>query len=103
MDNSVGGGIATRAPPGLADERLGEPLRQPLTNQPGAEIAPPPSGKTHNQAQRPRRVGLRPPDLRDRRERGGSLPDSHGPISRARRSPPPPAANPTIKRTGRDG
>ena len=57
MDNSVGGDIATSARPVLDDERRGKSLRQPLTNEPGAEVAPAASGKPDNQVYRLRVTG----------------------------------------------
>src|SRR5262249_27528498 len=52
------------------DELLTEPLGQPLTEQARGDVGGAAGGKADNQAHRPRRIGLRPSDARDGRERG---------------------------------
>ena len=56
--------------PVLDDEWLAEPLRQLLTHQAREDVSWAASGKGDDHAHRARRIGLRPGDPRDRRQRG---------------------------------
>ncbi len=65
----LGADIAGGARPVLDDEGLAEPLRQPLAHQTCDDVARAAGGKTDDDAHRPRRIGLRPRDARQSRER----------------------------------
>jgi hypothetical protein len=67
-----GGDLPLSARPVLDDERLAETLRQPLTNQAREDVGRAASGKADQHAHRPRRIGLRPGDARQRRQRGSA-------------------------------
>src|SRR5262249_56416889 len=54
------------------DEWLAEPLRQLLTHQAREDVSWAASGKGDDHAHRPRRIGLRPHDPRDGRQRGSA-------------------------------
>src|SRR5262249_51935759 len=56
----------------LDDERLAEPLLQPLSYQASKGVACATSRKTYHQTHRPRRIGLRPRETRHCRERGSA-------------------------------
>src|SRR5262249_22828688 len=58
--------------PVLDDEWLTETLRQPLTDQAGKHVDHAARGKAGDQAHRPCRIGLRPRDARDGRQRGSA-------------------------------
>ncbi len=64
----IGGG----ARPVFDDERLAEPLLQPLSDQARADVAGAAGSETDDDAHRPRRIGLRPCDARHRRHRHGA-------------------------------
>src|SRR5258708_32505167 len=53
-------------------ESVSEPLGKPLADQAGGDVAPAAGAKTDDDAHRPRRIGLRPCDPRDGRERDNS-------------------------------
>src|SRR5262252_1495924 len=72
MDGGLCGDIAGCARSVLDDERLVEPLRQPLTHEARGAVESATGWKADDQAHRPRRVGLRPCDARDGRERDSS-------------------------------
>jgi hypothetical protein len=65
-DDCLGRDIARSPRPVLDDEWLAEALRQPLPNQAREEIGRAAGGKADNDAHRPRRIGLRPCNARDR-------------------------------------
>src|SRR5262249_40513090 len=71
-DRSLGGDVAGSAGPILDEDLLAKPLRQPLTQQAADHILRAAGGKTDDQAHRPRRIGLRPCNSRDSRERGSA-------------------------------
>src|SRR5262245_22549173 len=71
-DNRLGGDIGSRAWLVLNDERLAEPLREPLTNETRGDVGRAASQETDNNAHRPRRIGLRPSDARKSRECGST-------------------------------
>jgi hypothetical protein len=71
-DNRLDGDIGSRAWLVLNDERLAEPLREPLTNGTRGDVGRAASQETDNDAHRPRRIGLRPRDARDGRQRGSA-------------------------------
>src|SRR5215467_7959751 len=64
--------IAAAARPVLDDELLPEPLRQPLSYQARDDVGATSGGKSDNDAHRPRRIGLRSRDARQRRQRGSA-------------------------------
>src|SRR5262249_58766191 len=68
----LGGDIARRARRVLDDELLAEPLREPLADQACSDVASTARSKADDDAHRPRRIGLRPCNSRDGRERGGA-------------------------------
>src|SRR5262245_16016240 len=71
-DDHLGADITAGTRPVLDDEWLTKPLRQPLTHQPCDNVILTASGKPDDDAHRARRVGLRPCDARNRRQRGGA-------------------------------
>src|SRR5262249_37646785 len=68
----LGADIAARAWSILDDERLTEPLRQPLTHQTRDDVARTGRSERHDDAHRPRWIGLRPSDPRHGRQRGSA-------------------------------
>ena len=70
--DGFGGDIAGGARPVLDDEWLAEPLRQPLADQAREDVIRATGGKADDYAHRPRRIGLRPSEARDSRERGSA-------------------------------
>ena len=68
----LGADIAAGARPVLDDEWLAEPLRQPLADQARDDVGAAAGGKADDDAHRPRRIGLRPRDARDGRQRGSA-------------------------------
>jgi len=66
------GDITAGARPVLDDELLAEPLREPLADQACDDVGAAAGGKADDDADRPRRIGLRPGDPRDGRQRGGA-------------------------------
>ena len=68
----LGGDVAAGARPVLDDEWLAEPLRQPLTDETRDDVGRAAGGKADDQSHRPRRIGLRPSDARDGRQRGSA-------------------------------
>jgi len=68
----LGRDVGRRARPVLDDELLTEPFRQPLSDNPGANVGAAAGGIADDDAHGPRRIGLRPSDARDRRQRGGA-------------------------------
>src|SRR5262249_24610929 len=52
------------------DKLLSEPLRQPLADEARVNVVLPAGGEADNNAHRPRRIGLRPCEARDGRQRG---------------------------------
>src|SRR5439155_732095 len=71
-DDGLGGDIAGSAAPVLDDEWLTEPLRERLTHQAYEDVRSAARGISNDAAHRPCRIGLRPPDPRDRRQRGSA-------------------------------
>src|SRR5262249_51877551 len=65
-----GGNIASGARPVLDDEWLAKPVREPLTYQADEDVSCSAPRKPDDQTHRPRRIGLRPSDARDGRQRG---------------------------------
>src|SRR5215472_11263777 len=70
--------IAVRARPVLDNDLLAEPLRQPWAYQTRSNVMPPTRRETNNQTHRPRRIGLRPRNPRQRWQRG----NASGPIQK---------------------
>src|SRR5262249_14037677 len=64
--------IARGPRPVLDDERLAEAIRQPLPDQARKEIGRPAGGKPDDDTDRPRRIGLRAGDPRQRRQCGST-------------------------------
>lgn len=59
IHDAFGGDIATGARPVVNDNLLTEPLGEPLRHHPRSNVGRTASGKSNDQAHRPRRVGLR--------------------------------------------
>src|SRR5262249_19803389 len=59
LHDRLGGDVAAGARPILDDELLAETLRKPLPDQPRDNVGGAAGGKSHQQAHRPRRIGLR--------------------------------------------
>src|SRR6516162_814336 len=72
MDDRLGADVGAATRPGVDEELLAETLRQPLSHQTRDDVVPAPSGSRNDHAHRPRRIGLRPCDARDGRQRGGA-------------------------------
>jgi len=72
IHDQFGADIAGGTRPVLDDERLAEPLREPLADQACSDVGAAPRSKADDDAHRPRRVGLRPRDARCGRERGSA-------------------------------
>src|SRR5262249_37419938 len=70
--DGLGGDVGASARPVLDDERLAEPLRQPLTHEAGGEGGWAASGKGDDHPHRPRRIGLRASETGDGRQRGSA-------------------------------
>ena len=68
----LGSDIAGRAEPVLDDEWLAKTFREPFTYQTCENVGRATGGKTRHDAHRPRRIGLRPSDARDGRQRGSA-------------------------------
>src|SRR5215475_6064266 len=68
----LNGDIACSAGSIFDDKLLAKPLRQPLGYQPRSNVLPAASGKTDDDAHRPRRIALRPRDMRSERQRGSA-------------------------------
>ena len=68
----LGGEIAGGADPVLDDELLAEPIGQPLSHETRGEIATAAGRKADDKTHRPRRIGLRPRDVRHGRQRGNA-------------------------------
>src|SRR5215467_12596657 len=66
----LGGDVARSTRPVLNDEWLAETLRQPLTNQAREDVRRAARGKADDDSHGPRRIGLRPCNSRDSRQRG---------------------------------
>src|SRR5262245_31296112 len=71
-DDRLGAEIGASAGPVFDDERLAEPLRQPLADHARDDVSRAARGKWHDQTHRPRRIGLRPRETRHDRQRGGA-------------------------------
>src|SRR5215468_1183361 len=69
----LGGDIAAGSRTVLDDERLTEPLRQPLTYQARRDVRTASGREANNDAHRPRWIGLRPSNMRHGRERGSAV------------------------------
>src|SRR5262245_24643827 len=65
----LGGHVGGRAWPGLDDEGLSEPLRQPLPQKPRENVTAATWRKPDNDAHRPQRIALRPSQTRVGRQR----------------------------------
>jgi hypothetical protein len=70
--DGLGGDIAACARPVLDKEWLAEPLREPLTHQARDYVDTAARGKADEGAHRLGRIGLRPRDPRDGRQRGSA-------------------------------
>src|SRR5450755_4218581 len=71
-DDDLGADIAGSARPILNEQWLAKPLRQPLTDKARQNVARTTGGKADDDADRPRRIGLRPSGARYDRERGST-------------------------------
>jgi len=68
----LGADVAAAARPVLDDEWLAEPLREPLTDQARDDVTWATRSKGDDDPHRPRRIGLRPSEARDRRQSGSA-------------------------------
>jgi hypothetical protein len=68
----LGAEIGASAGPVFDDERLAEPLRQPLADQARNDVSRAARGKWHDQTHWPRRIGLRPSEARHSWQRGSA-------------------------------
>src|SRR5262249_22746603 len=68
----LGGDVAAGSRTVVDDERLTEPLREPLTYQARRDVRTASGREANNDAHRPRRIGLRPSEPGDGRERGSA-------------------------------
>src|SRR5262249_33712566 len=68
----LSGDIAAGARTVLDDERLTEPLREPLTYQARRDVRTASGREANNDAHRPHRIALRPCDAPDGRQRGST-------------------------------
>jgi hypothetical protein len=68
----LGGDIAAGARAVLDNERLAQPFRQPLAYQPGNNVDVVASGEPDDDVHRPRRIGLRPSERQNGRQRGST-------------------------------
>src|SRR5215472_4566327 len=66
------GDITAGARPVLDDELLAEPLREPLADQASDDVGAAAGGKADDDADRPRRIGLRESEARCDRQRGSA-------------------------------
>ena len=69
MHDRLCGDIAAGAQPVLDDERVAEPLRQPLTDQPREDVVGATGSKADDHAHWLRRIGLCPSHARHGRQR----------------------------------
>src|SRR5262245_51192285 len=69
LHDCLSGDVGASAWPVLDDERLAEPLREPLTHQARVNVVRAAGSKSDDDAHRPRRIGLRPCDARNSRQR----------------------------------
>src|SRR5262249_51153985 len=67
-----GPNVRSSTRPILNDEWLAEPLRQPRIDQTSDNVLRATSGRAHDDAHRPRRIGLRPRDAKRSREHGST-------------------------------
>ena len=72
IHHAFGGDIAAGARPVVDDNLLTEPLGEPLRHHPRRNVGGTAGRKSNDQAHRPRRIGLRRCDPRERREDGGT-------------------------------
>src|SRR5262249_26659197 len=70
--NRLGADIAAAARTVLDDERLAEALRQPLAHQTGDDVSRSAGSEWHDQTYRPRRIGLRPRNAGNGRQRSSA-------------------------------
>ena len=72
LDHRLGGDTAAAADPVLDDERLAEPIGQPLRHQARQNVGRAAGAKADQQAHRPRRIGLRASEPRRERKPNGA-------------------------------
>src|SRR5262245_49857928 len=72
LHDRLGTDIAAGTRPVLDDELLAEPLGQPMTDQARGDVGSTTGGKSDDNAHWPRRIGLRPRDARQSRQRGSA-------------------------------
>jgi hypothetical protein len=77
IHDGLGGDVAACARPVLNDERLAEPLLQPLTHQTREGVVSAAWGIADNPVHRPAWIGLRPRDARQDRQRGSARCQMH--------------------------
>ena len=66
----LGADVAAATRPVVDNKLLAEPLRQPLSDQARRDVGRAGRGEWHDQTHRSRRIGLRPCDARNCRQRG---------------------------------
>src|SRR5262249_44228758 len=71
--DGLGGYVAAGTWPVLNEELLTKALRYPLPDQPCRRVSEPSGRKASDDTHRPRRIGLRPRDPRERRQRSNAL------------------------------
>ncbi len=72
LDHGLGGEIAAGAGPVLDHERLAEPVRQPLADKARQNVRRAAGAKADDDADRMRRITLRPGEARDGGQRDGA-------------------------------
>jgi hypothetical protein len=72
VHHRLGGDIGAGPRPVLDHELLAQPLRQPLPHDPRHDVGRAAGGKADDDADRARRIGLRPREARDGRQRGSA-------------------------------
>src|SRR6516162_2217907 len=72
MHDGFGRDVAACPGPVVDDERLAESIRQLLTQQPRDDVGRAAGRKTDENAHRPRRIGLRPSETQNGRQRGSA-------------------------------
>src|SRR5258708_9432735 len=72
LGDGFGGVIGAGAGPVLNEEGLSEPLRQPLTHDTREDVERASWCSPDHDAHRPQRIGLRPSETRESRQRGNA-------------------------------
>ena len=89
MDRRLGGDVAAGAVAVLDDKLLAELFRQPIADQPRADVGRTAGGIPDQQQHRSRRIALRAREPRHGGKRDGAAGETqHGPAGKFHRSPP---------------